>query len=130
MRETSEIQDKEGVTLGKGVYVLPKKTKFTDEYKLKETLGEGAFGVVGKCENLHSGAIRAVKMLSKKNITKEDLKATANEIQIVKNLDHPNIVKMYEEFEDKKYLYIVTELISGGELFDELIRRKKFTEKD
>jgi calcium-dependent protein kinase len=115
---------------GKENFVLSKKTKFSDDYKLKETLGEGAFGVVGKCENLISGAIRAVKMLSKKNISNDDLKSIANEIKLCKEIDHPNIMKMYEEYEDKKFLYIVTELIEGGELFDELIRRKKFTEKD
>jgi calcium-dependent protein kinase len=125
-----EIRTKSQVVFAKDQFVLSKKNKFTDDYKLKETLGEGAFGVVGKCENLTSAAIRAVKMLSKKNITKEDLKSIANEIQLCKELDHPNIMKMYEEYEDSKFLYIVTELIQGGELFDELIRRKKFTEKD
>lgn len=69
-------------------------------------------------------------MLSKKNITEKELKDIANEIQIVKECDHPNIVKMFEEYEDHKYLYIVTELLKGGELFDELARRRKFTEKD
>jgi len=69
-------------------------------------------------------------MLNRKDIPKNELKALANEIQIIKELDHPNIVKMYEEYEDQKYLYIVTELISGGELFDELLRKKKFTEVD
>jgi calcium-dependent protein kinase len=97
---------------------------------LKDTLGEGAFGVVGKCKNKQSGAIRAVKMLSKSQLSKEELKDIANEIQIIKNCDHPNIVTIYEEYEDHKYLYIVTELIEGGELFDELIRRKKFSEAD
>ena len=69
-------------------------------------------------------------MLNKKNISRTELKALVNEVNIIKRLDHPNIVKMYEEFEDQKFLYIVTELISGGELFDELLRKKKFTEKD
>lgn len=69
-------------------------------------------------------------MLNRKNIPKDEQKALANEIQIIKELDHPNIVKMYEEYEDAKFLYIVTELIEGGELFDELLRKKKFTEKD
>ena len=69
-------------------------------------------------------------MLSKKNMTPDELEALANEIQIIKDLDHPNIVKMFEEYEDGKFLYIVTECIDGGELFDELLRRKKFTEKD
>ena len=97
---------------------------------MKETLGEGAFGVVGKCINKTSGAVRAVKMLSKSQISKDQLKDIANEIAIIKELDHPNIVKIYEEYEDHKYLYIVTELIEGGELFDELINRSKFTEAD
>lgn len=121
---------KEDVRIAKDVFVLHKKTQFRDDYELAETLGEGAYGVVGKCKNIKTGAIRAVKRLSKSNITEKELKDIANEIQIVKKLDHPNIVKMYEEYEDSKYLYIVTELIEGGELFDELLRRKKFTEKD
>lgn len=128
--DKSVISTKEDLRFGKDVFVLAKTTKFTDDYKLGETLGEGAFGVVGKWTSIKSGAVRAVKMLSKKNLSEKELKDIANEIQIVKELDHPNIVKMYEEYEDHKYLYIVTELIKGGELFDELIRRKKFTEKD
>lgn len=126
----SEINNKDDLRIAKDCFVLHKTTKFNDEYVLKETLGEGAFGVVGKCEKINGGVLRAVKMLSKLNLTEKELKDIANEIQIVKELDHPNILKMYEEFEDHKYLYIVTELLQGGELFDELIRRKKFTEKD
>lgn len=53
-----------------------------------------------------------------------------NEINILRELDHPNIVKMYEFFEDEKRYYIVTEICKGGELFDEIIARGKFTEKD
>ena len=52
------------------------------------------------------------------------------EIDILKNLDHPNILRLYEVFEDKKYIYLVTELCYGGELFDEILKRKTFTEKD
>lgn len=52
------------------------------------------------------------------------------EIDLLKNLDHPNIVKLYEVFEDKKYIYLVTELCTGGELFDEIDARKRFNEKD
>lgn len=53
-----------------------------------------------------------------------------NEINILKNLDHPNIVKIYEYFEDPKRYYIVTDLIKGGELFDEIIARGQFSERD
>ena len=116
--------------LEKAFLFYQNSTKFTDDYKLLETLGEGAFGVVGKWRNLETGVIRAVKMLSKSKIKKNSLSDIVKEIEIVKDLDHPNIVKMYESYEDDKYLYIVTELIQGGELFDELIRRKRFTEED
>lgn len=53
-----------------------------------------------------------------------------NEINILKNLDHPNILKLYEYFEDSKRFYIVTDHIKGGELFDEIIMRGKFSERD
>lgn len=86
--------------------------------------------MVAKCQNKATQAIAAVKMMNKSKLSEDDLKATAREVEIVKHLDHPNIVKMFESYEDKKHLYIVTELIEGGELFDELSRRKKFSEKD
>lgn len=53
-----------------------------------------------------------------------------NEIAILKDLDHPNIVKMYEYLEDEKRIYIVTEICKGGELFDEILNRSKFDERD
>ena len=53
-----------------------------------------------------------------------------NEINNLKDIDHPNIVKMFEFFEDSKKFYIITDLSKGGELFDEIVRRGKFSEKD
>jgi len=53
-----------------------------------------------------------------------------NEINILKEIDHPNIIKMYEFFEDDKRYYLVTEICKGGELFDEILQRGKFTERD
>lgn len=52
------------------------------------------------------------------------------EIDILKNLDHPNIIKLYEVFEDSDYIHLVTELCTGGELFDEIVSKEKFTEKE
>jgi len=53
-----------------------------------------------------------------------------NEIDTLRSLDHPNIVKVFEYFEDERNFYIVTESISGGELFDEIIKRGNFDEKN
>lgn len=53
-----------------------------------------------------------------------------NEVNILKTLDHPNIVQIYEYFEDQTYFFIVTELVQGGQLFDEITRRGKFNERD
>ncbi len=52
------------------------------------------------------------------------------EIDILKNLTHPNILRLFEVFEDKKQIYLVTELCSGGELFDEIQKRSTFNERD
>ena len=82
------------------------------------------------CVHRETGVQRAVKVLRKSNMDEDEKKMLFNEIHILKNLDHPNIVKMYESFEDEKRYYIVTEICKGGELFDEIIARGKFTEKD
>mmetsp|Transcript_35968 Transcript_35968/g.35579 ORF Transcript_35968/g.35579 Transcript_35968/m.35579 type:complete len:144 (-) Transcript_35968:889-1320(-) len=63
-------------------------------------------------------------------MTEEDEKMLLNEIDILKDLDHPNIVKMYEFFQDEKRYYIITEICKGGELFDEIIDKGHFSEQD
>lgn len=58
------------------------------------------------------------------------MQSLINEIDILKQLDHPNIVKIYEFFQDKKHFYLITEYIEGGELFDKIKRVKNYEEKD
>ena len=71
-----------------------------------------------------SGEERAVKIMDKRYLNPEEKKRLKNEIDIMKTLDHPNIVRLYEVFEDEKFIYLVQEICTGGELFDELIKRK------
>lgn len=82
------------------------------------------------CTHRETKEKRAVKVLKKENMDESEKAAMLNEINILRNLDHPNIVKIFEYFEDDKRFYIVTEHIQGGELFDEVIARGKFTERD
>lgn len=101
-----------------------------DHYKIGKMLGSGAFGEVHIASHKASGEERAVKVLRKSRMDDVEKKMLFNEIRNLRMIDHPNIIKMYEFFEDDKRYYIVTELCRGGELFDEIVERGKFTERD
>ena len=69
----------------------------------------GAFGEVRKCLHKESKALRAVKIILKKSLAKEEKERLLGEISILRNLDHPNILKLYEFFQDSKRFFLVTE---------------------
>lgn len=104
--------------------------KLRDYYRIGKVLGTGAFGEVRMCVHRESGAQRAVKVLRKSHMDDDEKRMLFNEINILKEIDHPNIIKMYEFFEDEKRYYLVTEICKGGELFDEILQRGKFSERD
>lgn len=64
----------------------------------------------------------------KQEADEEDLRSIMNEIKIMKQIDHPHLVKIYEYFEDPEWIYIVMEILEGGELFDKIKESKHFTE--
>lgn len=111
------------------MFVQKTQGTLRDVYKIGSVLGEGAFGEVRLCTHRETKEKRAVKVLKKENMDKQEQMTLMNEINTLRGLDHPNIVKIYEYFEDEKRFYIVTEHIQGGELFDEIISRGKFDEK-
>ena len=75
--------------------------------------------------------IRALKTIKKsKYKTPAELKSIRNEIQIMKVVDHPNIVKLFEFFEDDENLYIITEYCAGGQLFEAMLKKKTFSENE
>ena len=80
----------------------------------------GAYGEVRKCLHKETKALRAVKIINKRYISDEEREKLLNEIDILKKLDHPNILKLYEFFQDQKRYFLVTELCNGGELFDKI----------
>ena len=111
-------------------FVMQHAGKLRDHYRIGKMLGSGAFGEVRVCVHRESGAQRAVKVLRKSHMDEDEKKMLFNEINNLKDLDHPNILKMYEFFEDEKRYYIVTDICKGGELFDEVVARGKFSEAD
>ena len=86
-------------------------------------LGAGAFGKVFLTTNKHDSNIKvAIKVLNKDRL-RENLSNIMDEIQTLHTLDHPNIVKYYETYEDVKYIYLVMELCEGGELSIKMIKQ-------
>mmetsp|Transcript_16951 Transcript_16951/g.17014 ORF Transcript_16951/g.17014 Transcript_16951/m.17014 type:complete len:385 (+) Transcript_16951:129-1283(+) len=104
--------------------------KFHRTYMLARELGTGAFSVVKLAINKTSGESVAVKIVDKKKLSEEDLESLAMEIQILDILDHPHIIKLLEVFEENGEFFIVTELVQGGELFDRIVSKSHYTEKE
>eukprot|EP00357_Protocruzia_adherens_P012671 CAMPEP_0114998236 /NCGR_PEP_ID=MMETSP0216-20121206/15378_1 /TAXON_ID=223996 /ORGANISM="Protocruzia adherens, Strain Boccale" /LENGTH=473 /DNA_ID=CAMNT_0002362777 /DNA_START=37 /DNA_END=1458 /DNA_ORIENTATION=+ len=91
-------------------------------YEFKEVLGVGRFGMVKRAiRRSNPSQVYAIKMLCKCDI-KDSLQFVKNEVDILRNLDHPNIVKFFEVYEDSRYLYIVMEYIKGEELLERIIK--------
>ena len=101
-------------------------------YNFIKEIGHGSYGHVYRCQNISTGNVYACKKFDKKLIKNKTRLKT--EINLLRELDHPNIVKLYETFEDKQYIYLIMEECSGGELFQRLALNAKnnqlYTEKD
>ena len=112
-----------------GLFVCENISKFQEIYRISTVLGSGTYGEVRLCFHRESNERRAVKIFKKQLYQSEIKKASLiSEITTLKSLDHPNIIRVYEFFEDERRLYIVMEYCSGGELFGEIVKRKSFNE--
>ena len=110
-------------------FIFDNQGKVQDQYQLEsKKLGQGTYGSV--CRGVHriTKQIRAIKSISKSSTQVKNLERFKQEIAIMKFVDHPNIVKLYETYEDHRNIYLVMELCSGGELFDKIISAGHFTE--
>ncbi|GAA49621.1 twitchin, partial [Clonorchis sinensis] len=89
-----------------------------DYYDILEELGSGAFGVVHRCREKSTGNFYACKFVEVN--TPQDRQVVHNEIEVMKELHHPKLIRLHEAFEDKNEMALVMELLSGGELFDRI----------
>jgi len=99
-----------------------------DTYDVKEELGRGAFSIVKLAIHKKTGQKYAVKIIDKKTVG-ADINRLETEIQILKKVNHENIIALKELFDTPDYLFIVTELVTGGELFDKIVEKGSYTEK-
>ncbi|CAD8206046.1 unnamed protein product [Paramecium pentaurelia] len=117
------------VKFGVELFVNLKKQSITKVYTLGQVLGQGAFGKVWKVTHKTTGLIRAMKQIRKQELIKEDEQKLFSEMNLLKNLYHPNIVKLYELYQDSNNYYLITEYLCGGELFERIKKMNSFTEK-
>jgi calcium-dependent protein kinase len=118
------------VYLKKQWFIKSKGGKVEDSYKfdIKKLLGSGTYGNVIKAVQNGTNELRAIKVIQKNKVRNKE--RFQLEIDIMRQLDHPNVIKLYETFEDARNLYLVMELCDGGELFDRIIAKGHFNEKE
>jgi len=105
---------------------------FSKVYDLKEELGKGAFSVVKRCVHKKSNEAFAVKMISTTKMSKRDFEKLEREARICQKLRHENIIRLHETMNDEKnhYHYMIFDLITGGELFEDIVAREFYSERD
>eukprot|EP00920_Eleutheroschizon_duboscqi_P036861 GHVT01088497.1.p1 GENE.GHVT01088497.1~~GHVT01088497.1.p1 ORF type:complete len:625 (+),score=71.35 GHVT01088497.1:616-2490(+) len=107
-------------------FILQRTDPIAQHYDIGRTIGRGTWGEVKAVYHRLTGAKRAAKKIPKFYV--EDVERFRQEITIMKSLDHPNIVRLHEAFEDDMDIYLVMEFCAGGELFDKLVSQGLFME--
>lgn len=103
---------------------------FNDYYELGEKLGAGAFATVKNGKDKRNDKLYAIKIFEKSNLSSMDTQALSDEISVLKLLDHDHIIRLYSVYDEPKNIFLVTELVVGGELFDRIIEKSHYTEKE
>jgi serine/threonine protein kinase len=108
----------------------PGSNSFLDKYAVGKVLGEGAFAVVKEGVKKDTNAKVAIKIINRAKLSPADDKSISQEVKILGSLDHPNIVKLHEFYEEPASYYMVMECIQGGELFDRIVQKTAYSEKE
>ncbi|XP_035389272.1 calcium/calmodulin-dependent protein kinase (CaM kinase) II gamma 1 isoform X6 [Electrophorus electricus] len=105
-------------------------TRFTDEYQLYEELGKGAFSVVRRCVKKSTNQEYAAKIINTKKLSARDHQKLEREARICRLLKHPNIVRLHDSIAEEGFHYLVFDLVTGGELFEDIVAREYYSEAD
>ncbi|KAM4565270.1 calcium/calmodulin-dependent protein kinase type II delta 1 chain isoform 4-T4 [Fundulus diaphanus] len=105
-------------------------TRFTDEYQLYEELGKGAFSVVKRCMKISTGHEYAAKIINTKKLSARDHQKLEREARICRLLKHANIVRLHDSISEEGFHYLVFDLVTGGELFEDIVAREFYSEAD
>ncbi|XP_016352916.1 calcium/calmodulin-dependent protein kinase type II subunit gamma-like isoform X2 [Sinocyclocheilus anshuiensis] len=105
-------------------------TRFTDEYQLYEELGKGAFSVVRRCVKKSTSQEYAAKIINTKKLSARDHQKLEREARICRLLKHSNIVRLHDSIAEEGFHYLVFDLVTGGELFEDIVAREYYSEAD
>ncbi|KAL4100235.1 hypothetical protein PRIC1_008029 [Phytophthora ramorum] len=104
---------------------------FNEKYRIGRVIGEGNFSIVKECTNRSSGDRFAVKCINKAALNPKDRSNLVQEIEILKDMSHPNIIKLFDVYDgDGPMCFLVMEYAEGGELFDRIIAKEYYTEAE
>uniref|UniRef100_A0A8C5DAS2 Serine/threonine-protein kinase BRSK2-like n=1 Tax=Gouania willdenowi TaxID=441366 RepID=A0A8C5DAS2_GOUWI len=103
---------------------------YVGPYRLEKTLGKGQTGLVKLGVHCVTCQKVAVKIVNREKLSESVLMKVEREIAILKLIEHPHVLKLHDVYENKKYLYLVLEHVSGGELFDYLVKKGRLTPKE
>ena len=128
-RNTPQISPQKA-SIRPGTFVFHKHSSILDDYEMGPILGSGAFGSVRIAVQKSTGLDRAIKSIQKSKIAKDPQSKSSffNEIEILKQIDHPNVLRIFEFYEDSNFFHLVTELLTGGELFEYLTSQDSLSE--
>ncbi|OMJ94186.1 hypothetical protein SteCoe_2668 [Stentor coeruleus] len=122
----------ESLKLNAGSFIQQHKTNIYKHYNFDQRLGHGSYGIVRSALSKLNSVKRAIKSIKKSVLSSSPSSKTKllDEVEVLKNLDHPNIVKLFEVYDDDDYYHLVTEFVQGGELLDYVMKRKYLSESD
>jgi calcium-dependent protein kinase len=125
------ITKEEDIKIFHNTLVIKNKDTIANHYKLIKKIGSGTFGKVYKVLHKDTNQFRAMKVVKIDTINyQDDEKFFLKEIEMLSQLDHPNIIKIYEYYSDDLHYYVITELASGGELYEQIYNIKNYCETD
>ncbi|EWM22378.1 myosin light chain kinase [Nannochloropsis gaditana] len=107
-----------------------KNLSFDKDYTLGKELGSGAYAVVYECTNKATGRKAAVKIVDRSKLSGEDDEALKQEVAILRDMKHGHVVQLFDFYKDRQKYYLVLEICLGGELFDRIVEKKSYNEKE
>ncbi|KAH7484847.1 hypothetical protein PRIC1_004165 [Phytophthora ramorum] len=117
-------------TNGKPAPAAVNPNSFEEQYTLGKVIGSGTFSVVRIAVHKPTSQRYAIKCIKREGLVAEDIEALTTEVAILKQMNHPNIMILHDFFVEEKFYYLVTEFMEGGELFDRIVEKSYYNERE